>query len=84
MYVIPLEKGDISIEVYSIFSLLSIAWSCRTGFIKYVFLHSFLFLDKHLSDEDVRLIFQVFENDSMRTNLKRINLSRNNTWYLLS
>lgn len=84
MYVIPLEKGDLSIEVYSIFSLLSIAWSCRTGFIKYVFLHSFLFLDKHLSDEDVRLIFQVFENDSMRTNLKRINLSRNNTWYLLS
>lgn len=84
MYVIPLEKGDLSIEVYSIFSLLSIAWSCRTGFIKYVFLHSFLFPDKHLSDEDVRLIFQVFENDSMRTNLKRINLSRNNTWYLLS
>ena len=84
MYVIPLEKGDLSIEVYSIFSLLSIAWSCRTGFIKYGFLHSFLFLDKHLSDEDVRLIFQVFENDSMRTNLKRINLSRNNTWYLLS
>ena len=84
MYVIPLEKGDLSIEVYSIFSLLSIAWSCRTRFIKYVFLHSFLFLDKHLSDEDVRLIFQVFENDSMRTNLKRINLSRNNTWYLLS
>ena len=84
MYVIPLEKGDLSIEVYSIFSLLSIAWSYRTGFIKYVFLHSFLFLDKHLSDEDVRLIFQVFENDSMRTNLKRINLSRNDTWYLLS
>ena len=25
MYVIPLEKGDLSIEVYSIFLLLSIA-----------------------------------------------------------
>ena len=84
MYVIPLEKGDLSIEVYSIFLLLSIAWSCWIGSIKYAFLHSFLFADKHLSDEDIRLIFQVFENDSMRTNLKRINLSRNDFCFLLS